>query len=107
MAWIILVLAGLMEVSGVIMINEWHKKRKWWAALGMVVGGSLSLGLLTLAIRSIPMGTAYAIWTGIGAAGGTIAGMFLYHESRDLKRILFIILIIVGAVGLKATTGGA
>lgn len=107
MAWIFLILAGIMEVSGVIMINEWQRRKKWWAALGMALGGTLSIGLLTLAIRSIPMGTAYAIWTGIGAAGGTIAGMFLYHESRDKWRILFIVLIIIGAVGLKATTSGA
>lgn len=105
MAWVFLVLAGLMEVSGVIMINEWQKRRAWWAAIGMAVGGALSIGLLTLALRDISMGTGYAIWTGIGAAGGTIAGMLLYNESRDWKRILFISMIIIGAVGLKLTTG--
>lgn len=105
MAWVFLVLAGLMEVSGVIMINEWQRRKAWWAAAGMAIGGALSIGLLGLALRQIPMGTGYAIWTGIGAAGGTIVGMYLYKESKDWKRILFITMIIVGAVGLKLTTG--
>ena len=99
MAWVFLVLAGLMEVSGVIMINEWQRRKAWWAAAGMAIGGALSIGLLGLALRQIPMGT------GIGAAGGTIVGMYLYKESKDWKRILFITMIIVGAVGLKLTTG--
>lgn len=105
MAWVFLVLAGLMEVSGVIMINEWQRRKAWWAAAGMAIGGALSIGLLGLALRQIPMGTGYAIWTGIGAAGGTIVGMYLYKESKDWERILFIAMIIVGAVGLKLTTG--
>jgi paired small multidrug resistance pump len=105
MSWVFLILAGLMEVSGVIMINEWQKRRAWWALAGMAIGGALSIGLLTLALREIPMGTGYAIWTGIGAAGGTIAGMLFYNESRDRKRIVLILLVIIGTAGLKLTTG--
>ena len=59
MAWVFLVLAGLMEVSGVIMINEWQRRKAWWAAAGMAIGGALSIGLLGLALRQIPMGTGY------------------------------------------------
>jgi paired small multidrug resistance pump len=106
MDWLFLLLAGMMEVSGVIMINEWQKRRAWWALAGMAIGGALSIGFLTLALRTIPMGTGYAIWTGIGAAGGTIAGMLLYHESKDWQRILLISMVIIGTVGLKFTTGG-
>ncbi|RRG17755.1 QacE family quaternary ammonium compound efflux SMR transporter [Weissella viridescens] len=105
MAWIILCLAGLMEVAGVVTLNEYNRRRRSYLIFFMAAFMILSVSLLGVALRTIPMGTGYAIWTGIGAAGGTIVGMLFYHESRDWKRILFISLIIIGAVGLKFTTG--
>ncbi|MBM7617040.1 paired small multidrug resistance pump [Weissella uvarum] len=105
MAWFVLFLAGLMEVSGVVTLNEYNRKKRPYLIIFMAVFMMLSVSLLGFALRSIPMGTGYAIWTGIGAAGGTIVGMLFYHESHDWKRILFISMIVIGAVGLKFTTG--
>ncbi|WP_446002296.1 DMT family transporter [Weissella viridescens] len=105
MAWIILCLAGFMEVAGVVTLNEYNRRRRSYLIFFMATFMILSVSLLGFALRTIPMGTGYAIWTGIGAAGGTIVGMLFYHESHDWKRILFISLIIIGAVGLKFTTG--
>jgi len=101
MGWIWLVLAGLCEMTGVAMINELHKKRSFQAAAGMMAGFGLSFLFLTLAMQTLPMATAYAIWTGIGTAGGALIGIVLYKESSDWRRILCIALILASAVGLK------
>lgn len=101
MAWILLVGAGLLEAAGVLGITFWNKRRDWIGFLAMSVGFLASFVLLTIAMRSISMGTAYAIWTAIGTAGGTIAGMLFFGESRSGRRILFLALVIVSAVGLK------
>ena len=101
MAWIFLIAAGIFEVFGVTMINEAAKKRGWLPYILLVIGFGISFFLLHLALKTLPMGTAYAIWTGIGAAGGTIVGMIFYGESRDWKRIVFIAMILSAAVGLK------
>lgn len=101
MAWISLVLAGLFEMFGVVMINRLHKQRNWQSVVLLVLGFGLSFVFLSYAMETLPMGTAYAIWTGIGASGGAILGMFLYGESKDWKRIAFIAMVLGGAVGLK------
>lgn len=101
MAWITLVLAGLCEMFGVTMINKWHKDQKGQSLVMLVAGFGLSFILLAYAMETLPMGTAYAIWTGIGASGGAILGMVLYNESRDWQRIVFITMVLCAAVGLK------
>jgi len=101
MAWISLVFAGLCEMFGVTMINQLNQKRNWQSAALLVIGFTASFLFLAHAMKTLPMGTAYAIWTGIGASGGAILGMILYGESKDWKRILFITLILGSAVGLK------
>ena len=101
MAWISLILAGICEMIGVGMINKWHHDRKWSSLLFLVLGFGASFLFLSIAMETLPMGTAYAIWTGIGASGGAILGMLIYGESRDWKRILFIFMILGAAVGLK------
>lgn len=101
MAWIWLVLAGLFEMIGVAMINEWHKRKNWLSALALAGGFSASFIFLALAMETLPMGTAYAIWTGIGASGGALLGIIRYKESADRRRIFFIALILASAVGLK------
>jgi paired small multidrug resistance pump len=63
----------------------------------------LSFGFLSLAMQALPMGTSYAVWTGIGTIGGTLVGMVFYKESHDWKRILFISMILIAAIGLKLT----
>jgi len=103
MAWLFIVLAGLGETGGVVMMNEWHRRRNWLAIVGLIVSFGFSLSFLSLGIKSIPLGTAYAVWTGIGTVGGTLVGMIFYGESRDWKRILFIAMILFAAVGLKFT----
>lgn len=101
MAWISLILAGLCEMFGVVMINKLHKDRNWQSLIILVVGFGASFIFLAYAMETLPMGTAYAIWTGIGASGGALLGMFLYGESKDWKRLVFIAMVLIAAVGLK------
>ncbi|WP_031516886.1 DMT family transporter [Desulfofalx alkaliphila] len=101
MAWVSLVLAGLFETFGVLMINKFHKDRDWKSIVLLVIGFGASFTFLSLAMKTLPMGTAYAIWTGIGASGGAILGMVLYGESKDWRRIIFIGMVIFAAIGLR------
>ncbi|MGE7758726.1 DMT family transporter [Peribacillus sp. NPDC097895] len=101
MAWISLILAGLFEMFGVAMINKLHKDRNWQSLLLLLIGFGASFLFLAYAMQTLPMGTAYAIWTGIGASGGAIIGMLLYGESKDWRRLLFIAMVLGAAVGLK------
>ncbi|WP_276561665.1 DMT family transporter [Bacillus sonorensis] len=101
MEWIYLIAAGLLEMLGVTMMNQFHKdKRLKWIFL-LIIGFVASFILLSLAMNTLPMGTAYAIWTGIGAAGGALVGILFYDEPKDAKRMFFIALILASAVGLK------
>ncbi|MBT2814738.1 multidrug efflux SMR transporter [Staphylococcus coagulans] len=104
MSWIALIFAGLLEVLGVLWLNQFAQTHQKRYVLLLAVTFALSLFSLSLAMTTIPMGTAYAIWTGIGTAGGTILGMWIYHESKDALRISFITLIIVSAIGLRMLT---
>ncbi|TYR79157.1 multidrug efflux SMR transporter [Priestia megaterium] len=101
MAWFFLVLAGIFEMIGVLMINQWHKDYKWTSFFFLLIGFGASFLCLAVAMKTLPMGTAYAIWTGIGASGGAILSMVLYGEPRNLSRILFIAMILGAAIGLK------
>lgn len=101
MAWISLIVAGLFEMSGVLMINKLHKDRDWQSLILLILGFSASFLFLAIAMKTLPMGTVYAIWTGIGASGGAILGMILYGEPKDWKRIFFITMVLGAAVGLK------
>ncbi|WP_068677461.1 multidrug efflux SMR transporter [Oceanobacillus sp. Castelsardo] len=100
MAWTAIIIAGFSEVLGVINIKRLTMK-KWDALIYMILTFGLSLYLLSYAMQTLPMGTVYAIWTGIGTVGSTILGMILYGEPKDWKRIFFISLILASAVGLK------
>ncbi len=101
MAWVFLIIAGGFEMSGVAMINRLNKYRNWqsFSLLCLCFGGSFLF--LSFAMKSLPMGTAYAVWTGIGASGGALLGMLLYGEPKDLRRIVCIFMILGAAVGLK------
>jgi paired small multidrug resistance pump len=101
MAWLCLLLAGCCEVIGVMGINRWHRSRNMASLLVMSGGFVMSFALLTIAMRSISMGTAYAIWTAIGTVGGAVVGMIFYGESRNWQRMLFIGMVVCSAVGLK------
>lgn len=101
MAWIALIFAGLFEVFGVAMIARFQKNRNLKLFLLMIGGFASSLTLLSNAIETLPMGVAYAIWTGIGTCGSALLGIVLYGESKDWRRILFIAMILGPTMGLK------
>lgn len=101
MSWIALIGAGIFEMIGVMMINKLYADKNWQAMLYLFLSFAASFLLLSYAMLSLQMGTAYAIWTGIGASGGAILGMIFYGESKDWRRIVCIALIISAAVGLK------
>jgi paired small multidrug resistance pump len=101
MAWIALILAGLCEMFGVVMINKLHKDRNWQSLVLLIVSFGASFIFLAYSMKTLPMGTAYAIWTGIGASGGAILGMVFFKESKDWKRLVFIGMVLGAAIGLK------
>ncbi|APO45720.1 multidrug efflux SMR transporter [Paenibacillus sp. FSL H7-0942] len=101
MNWVFLILAGIFEMIGVLMINKLHKDRNLISLVLLVGGFGLSFLFLSIAMETLPMGTAYAVWTGIGASGGAILGMVFYGEPRNALRILFIAMVLGSAVGLK------
>jgi paired small multidrug resistance pump len=101
MGWIYLILAGSFEVVGVTGLNKINQKRNWQSVALMIGGFVLSFFFLSRAMKTISMGTAYAVWTGIGTAGGALVGMCLYGESKDWRRILFISMVLAATVGLK------
>lgn len=101
MAWIALLLAGCCEVTGVIGLKQVSLRKGVPAYLLLIASFAGSFSLLTFAMQHVAMGTAYAIWTGIGTVGGAMVGMFLYGEPKEARRILFIAMILSAAVGLK------
>jgi paired small multidrug resistance pump len=101
MAWVALILAGMLEIVGVSLINQFNKKRNWLSLAFVGLGFGASFFLLSFAMKTLPMGTAYAIWTGIGAAGSAIIGMMFFGESKDWKRVLFIAMVLSSVIGLK------
>ncbi len=103
MAWFFLITAGLVEILFALSLKFNEGFTKLWPSIGTMVFGAGSFYLLVLAIKTLPLGTAYAVWTGIGAVGVAIAGIFLFKESADWYRLLSISLVIVGIVGLKIT----
>lgn len=105
MHWIILFVAGLFEVAWAIGLKYTEGFSKLWPSVFTIVSMVISMGLLAYAVKHLPVGTAYAIWTGIGAVGTAVLGMILFNESKELIRIFFIFLIVVGIVGLKIFSG--
>lgn len=101
MAWFALILAGLFETFAVTMINQLSVKRNWQTVILIILGLGAALGFLSYSLQTIPMGTGYAIWTGISVVGSAIIGMFYFGESKDWKRIVFISMILCSAIGLK------
>ncbi len=101
MAWFILVVAGLFEIGWAIGLKYTEGFTRLWPTVGTVAAMVVSLGLLGMAMRSIPVGTAYAVWTGIGTVGTVILGIFLFGESAAVLRLLCVALILAGIIGLK------
>ena len=101
MAWISLIFAGIFEMFGVNSINQYVNEKTNRNLVKLMVMFGLSFLLLSYSIEQLPMSTAYAVWTGIGASGGAILGIILYKEPKDAKRLFFISLILIAAIGLK------
>lgn len=101
MGWIFLMFAGVFEVVGVVGMNQINKAKNIRSFSLFMVGIVMSFTLLSLAMKTLPMGTSYAVWTGIGTVGGAFVGMLFYGESKDWKRIMFIAMVLSAAVGLK------
>ena len=104
MAWIYLFLAGVTEVAWAIGLKQTDGWTRFWPSVITAILMVVSFVLLSLALRALPLGTAYAIWTGIGAVGTAIAGIVLFGEPRTAIRLGCIALILVGIVGLKASS---
>ncbi|MDQ0208609.1 DMT family transporter [Alkalicoccobacillus murimartini] len=100
MSWMALLIAGCLEVVGVLNVKRLGENKKN-ALYYMVLSFGLSFFLLSYAMNEIPMGMAYATWTGIGTVGSALLGMIIFNESRDWKRLFCIGLILFSAVGLK------
>lgn len=101
MAWFILVIAGLFEVGWAIGLKYTEGFSKLWPTVGTVLAMIISLGLLGVAMKTLPVGTAYAIWVGVGAIGTVILGMVLFGEPVTMLRIGSLVLIVAGIIGLK------
>jgi quaternary ammonium compound-resistance protein SugE len=104
MAWIYLLLAGLLEIAWAVGLKYSEGWTRLYPSLFTIATMLLSFHFLSLAIKTLPLGTAYAVWTGIGTVGATLLGIILLGESKDLSRIICMILIITGIVGLKLTS---
>ncbi|HYE52935.1 MAG TPA: quaternary ammonium compound efflux SMR transporter SugE [Azospirillaceae bacterium] len=105
MAWVMLVVAGLLEVVWAIGLKYTEGFTRLWPSVWTVAGMVGSFWLLSAALKTIPVGTGYAVWVGIGAVGTAIAGMTVLGEPAGVARILCILLIVAGIVGLKFTSG--
>ncbi|HSM26118.1 MAG TPA: quaternary ammonium compound efflux SMR transporter SugE [Anaerolineaceae bacterium] len=101
MAWLTLMIAGLFEIVWAVGLKYTEGFTRLWPSLITAAGMVVSLYLLSLALKQLPIGTAYAVWTGIGAVGTALIGIFFLGEPKDIARILSILLIVAGIVGLK------
>jgi quaternary ammonium compound-resistance protein SugE len=104
MAWIILVIAGFFEVGWAVGLKYTAGFTKLWPTIWTVFAMAVSLWLLGVAMKSLPVGTAYSVWVGVGAAGTVILGIVLFGEPADRLRLLSVALIIAGIIGLKLAT---
>ncbi|RPI47617.1 MAG: quaternary ammonium compound efflux SMR transporter SugE [Betaproteobacteria bacterium] len=107
MAWTLLFVAGLFEIAWAIGLKYTEGFTRLWPSALTVAAMIVSVVCLSIALRSIPVGTGYAVWTGIGAVGTAILGIVLFDESANALRLLCIGLIVAGIVGLKLVSSGA
>ena len=101
MVWFVLVLAGLLEVGWAIGLKYTEGFTRLWPTVGTVGSMIISIALLGLAMKSLPVGTAYAIWVGVGAVGTAILGIVLFGDSANIWRLISLGLIVAGIIGLK------
>ncbi|GIW81292.1 MAG: QacE family quaternary ammonium compound efflux SMR transporter [Gemmatales bacterium] len=101
MSWVYLALAGVFEIGFATCLKMSEGFTRIWPSLGFLVSSLISLGLLSLAMRTIPLGTAYAVWTGIGAFGTAIVGIVYFGDPMNTPRLVLLFLLISSVVGLK------
>src|SRR5918999_173354 len=106
MAWIYLFIAGIFEIGFALGLKYSEGFTRLWPTLIMAASGGLSFYLLSVSMKSLPVGTAYAVWTGIGAVGTVVLGIVFLREPSDLFRLLSISLIVAGIAGLKISSAG-
>ncbi|MBL8144989.1 MAG: multidrug efflux SMR transporter [Anaerolineae bacterium] len=104
MDWIILSIAGVLEVVWALLLKQSEGFSKPAPTIGFLIALTASMGLLAFALRTLLVGTAYAVWTGIGAAGTAIVGMLWLGEPRDALRLVSLVLLLAGIIGLRLTT---
>jgi quaternary ammonium compound-resistance protein SugE len=106
MAWLALLAGGLMEVSFALGMKYNDGFTRFWPSVATIVQVIINLYLLSLAVRTIPIGTAYVVWTGIGSVGTVVVGVILFGESMDVVRMMCVTLIVAGSLGLKFISPG-
>ena len=104
MSWILLFVAGLFELGWAIGLKYTHGFTRLWPSVGTALSMLVSVVLLGLAMRDLPVGTAYAVWTGIGAVGTVILGIALFNDPANAARLVCVGLIVAGILGLKLTS---
>jgi quaternary ammonium compound-resistance protein SugE len=104
MAWVILVIAGIFEIGWAIGLKSTEGFTRFWPSVVTIAAMAISMGLLGLAVRTLPIGTAYAIWTGIGTVGTVLLGIFVLGEPITFIRLFCVVLIVSGILGLKVLT---
>ena len=104
MAWLVLILAGLVEIGWAVGLKYTEGFTRLWPSVWTVAAMVVSLALLGIAVRWLPVGTAYAVWTGIGTVGTVLLGIWLFGEPAEPTRLAFIAMIVVGVAGLKFVT---
>ncbi|NJS40454.1 MAG: quaternary ammonium compound efflux SMR transporter SugE [Rhodobacteraceae bacterium] len=105
MAWILLIIAGLFEVVWAIGLKYTEGFTRLWPSVATVTAMGLSVLLLGIAMKTLPVGTAYAVWVGVGAVGTALLGMVLFGEPATVGRLVSLMLIVAGIVGLKLFSG--
>jgi quaternary ammonium compound-resistance protein SugE len=101
MSWLLLLVAGLLEVGWAIGLKYTEGFTRFWPSVGTALAMIVSLALLGIAMKSLPVGTAYAVWVGVGAVGTVILGIVLFGEPAHVARLISVALIVAGIVGLK------
>lgn len=101
MAWLILIIAGLFEVAWAVGLKYTEGFTRLWPSVGTAAAMVISVALLGFAVKSLPLSTAYAVWTGIGAVGAVLLGIMLFDEAASAARLSCVGLIVIGIVGLK------
>lgn len=107
MNWFFLIVAGLLEIGWAIGLKYTHGFTKLWPSVATMATMTVSFYFMSLSLKTIPLGTVYAVWTGIGAAGTAAMGMIFFGEPREVARIVCLVMIVAGTAGLKLFAGRA